>query len=179
MDYGLIVKNYLPALISVITVGFLIWNNLTELNHNVSRYAENVAVWDAMDYTLRRSAFFINVGNTTPIYNVFVIRGRRAVILNRDSINSNLQRDDVGFSRLITPGHYKYVSDSIIFKGMEMGKSGLPEEYAIIFTDSSGHRWFRASDGKLTEIKYDYYSKLTTMSNLSAPLGDMTIVRTI
>lgn len=177
MDYESIVKDYLPALISVITVGYLIWNNLTEFKHNVYRYATNVAVWDAS--FLHTSAFSINVGNDTPIYNVFVIRGQRGVILNVDAINNNLQRDDVGFSRLITPGHYKYVSDSIIFKGMEMGKSGLPEEYAMLFTDSSGHRWFRASDGKLTEIKYDYFTKLTTRGNLSAPLGDMTIVRTI
>jgi len=169
------IKDYLPAIISVITVGFLILNSWIGFNKNVASYANNVAVWDVIDKIYNESVFYINVGNTTPIYNVFVIRGRRGVTLNTDSINKNLQRDDMGYSRLIIPGQHKYKAGSIIFKGMEMGKGGLPEEYAILFTDSSGHKWFRGSDGKLIELNYDYFRKLTAMSNLTAPLGDMTI----
>ncbi|WP_273705130.1 hypothetical protein [Leuconostoc mesenteroides] len=174
---GSFIKEYLPAIISVITVIFLIVNSWIAFNNNVAAYANNVAVWDAIYSTTNKSEFFINDGNSTPIYNVFVIRGRRGVTLNVDSINKNLQRDDVGYSRLIVPGQHRYKADSIKFKGMEMGKGGLPEEYAILFTDSSNHKWFRASDGKLIEINYDYFTYLTTMSNLTAPLGDMMITQ--
>ena len=172
---GSFIKDYLPALISVITVVFLIGNSWIGFNKNVASYANNVAVWDAIDSSINQSAFYINDGNSTPIYNVFVIRGRRGVTLTVDSINKNLQRDDVGYSRLIIPGQHKYKAGSIIFKRMEIGKGGLPEEYAILFTDSSGHKWFRGSDGKLIELNFDYFRKLTTMSNLTAPLGDVTI----
>ena len=73
------IKDYLPAIISVITVGFLILNSWIGFNKNVASYANNVAVWDAIDKIYNESVFYINVGNTTPIYNVFVIRGRRGV----------------------------------------------------------------------------------------------------
>ncbi|USI45366.1 hypothetical protein [Leuconostoc mesenteroides] len=173
------IKDYFPAIISIITVSFLIWNNIQNYSRYKSIYANNVAVWPA-DETYKEKPivnFYISNSNKTPIYNVFIIRGKRQYTVDQTSINSDLLREDVAYSRLIMPGEYKYFSNSIAFKGMEMGKGGLPEEFAILFTDSSGHKWMRDSDGKLNELDFNYFDKITKLKNLHAPLGDLTLIK--
>lgn len=170
-----LVKDYLPVFISIVTVSFLIWNNFKSYNQYKSNYANNVAVWPAETKYQEnpKVAFFVSNGNKTPIYNVFVIRNKRQQVINRSILSDHLNREDVGYSRIVIPGEHQYTADSIRFKGMEMGKGGVPEEFAILFTDSSGRKWMRNSDGKLDELSFDYFSKMTEFKNLHAPLGDM------
>lgn len=170
-----LIKDYLPAIISVISVTFLAWNNFQNYKRYKSNYANNVAVWPAETKYQEnpKVAFFVSNGNKTPIYNVFVIRNKRQQIINRSMLSDHLNREDVGYSRILIPGEHQYTADSIKFKGMEKGKSGIPEEFAILFTDSSGRKWMRNSDGKLDELSFDYFSKMTKFKNLHAPLGDM------